>query len=273
MAIPFLQEAVILTMRIGLSTACYYPQPTEEALAAVVEGGADCTEIFFNAFSELTPAFLGQLQTILAGGRTQVVSIHPFTSGMEPMLFFGDYPRRMEDGLEMYKLYFQALATLGGRYLVLHGAYQKKTTSYAQYLEAYGRLDELAKSFGVRISQENVGRCMSSQPALFRALRQAFPDACFTLDLKQCLRCDYALEDFLDAMGPNLCHLHLSDADDRRDCLPVGEGSFDFASFLGRMHRAGYQGDGVLELYNHNYSQPDELWDSVRSIQKFLNVL
>lgn len=266
-------KAVISTMEIGLSTACYYPLPTEEALAAVVEGGAACTEIFVNAFAELTPAYLRELRAILAGGQTRVVSIHPFTSGMEPMLFFGDYPRRLEEGLELYKLFYEAAATLGAGFLILHGGSGKVPVSYDRYLESYGRLDELGKSFGVRLAQENVGRCMSRQPELFTALRCAFPDACFTLDLKQCLRCDSTAADFLEAMGPNLCHLHLSDAASACDCLPVGEGSFDFAALFAQLAAVGYQGDGVVELYNHNYTQPSQLWDSVAAIQNFLNVL
>lgn len=254
-------------MRIGISTASYYPLETEKALAAVVAGGSPCTEIFFNAFGELTQEYVASLRAILAGGETAVVSIHPFTSAMEPMLFFGDYPRRFEDGLEIYRRFCEAATQLGASFLVLHGAFDRHSVSTEQYLDSYGRLHELCKSCGILLAQENVGRCMSKDPALFVALRKAIPDVAFVLDLKQTYRSNAVLEDFLVAMGPNLRHLHLSDADQTRDCLPVGKGGFDFAALWDRLARQGYQGDAVLELYRHNYDDEAELWDSLNILR------
>ncbi|MEG2087531.1 MAG: sugar phosphate isomerase/epimerase [Angelakisella sp.] len=255
-------------MNIGISTACYYPLPTEQALAKVVATGVDCTEIFINAFSELQPAILHELKTILAAGNTKVCSLHPFTAGMEPMLFFSDYPRRFDDGCELYKRFFQATAELGGRYLVLHGAITKHPIPVEQYLDSYYRLHTLAKSFGVLLAQENVGRCMSRTPALFTALRKQIPDAAFVLDLKQVFRSDGTLPEFLQAMGANLVHLHLSDGRPDADCLPIGEGSIDFGNLFSTLNRGHYSGDAVLELYSHNYTQEEQLANSVLLLKK-----
>ena len=48
-------------MSVGISTACFYPAATEEALRCVAEAGAKVTEVFFNSPSELEPVFLRRL--------------------------------------------------------------------------------------------------------------------------------------------------------------------------------------------------------------------
>ena len=45
--------------------------------------------------------------------------VHPYTSFAEPNFFFSDYPRRFDDGLELYKQYFHASAEFGARFFVL----------------------------------------------------------------------------------------------------------------------------------------------------------
>lgn len=48
-------------MSVGISTACFYPAATEEALRCVAEAGAKVTEVFFNSPSELEPDFLRRI--------------------------------------------------------------------------------------------------------------------------------------------------------------------------------------------------------------------
>ena len=51
-------------MSVGISTACFYPAATEEALRCVAEAGAKVTEVFFNSPSELEPDFLRRISSI-----------------------------------------------------------------------------------------------------------------------------------------------------------------------------------------------------------------
>ena len=44
-------------MKIGVSTSCFYPVETEIALEEIGKAGVKVTEVFFNAQSELKPAF------------------------------------------------------------------------------------------------------------------------------------------------------------------------------------------------------------------------
>ena len=52
-------------MNIGVSTASFYPLETEAALEKLGKAGVKHTEIFFNALSELKPAFIDILEDIL----------------------------------------------------------------------------------------------------------------------------------------------------------------------------------------------------------------
>ncbi len=258
-------------MKIGISTATFYPLETEQALTRAIELGASCVEIFFNAFCETKPEFVRQLGEQLQEHQVKLTSLHPFTSGMEPMFFFSNYPRRFSDGLELYRHYFEILAELGGRYIILHGHHNKPGASMEQYVERYARLHELGRSFGLYIAQENVARCLSRDPELFRRIAQAVPDAKFTLDIKQAIRSGVTVEEMLDAMGEHLAHIHVSDNSPQCDCLPVGEGTMDFAAFFRRLRRMNYQGDMVLELYQDSYHHPSQLSRSLRRLENLWN--
>ncbi len=55
-------------MKLGASTACFYPLETEKALLKVTELGYKYAEVFMNAPSELEEPFLKQLNTIAKNG-------------------------------------------------------------------------------------------------------------------------------------------------------------------------------------------------------------
>ena len=108
-------------MRVGISTACFYPQPVEEILPVLAGLGVHAIEIFFNTESEFQPRFYEELGAQARGLGLDVVSVHPYTSLMEGLLLFSDYKRRTEDGLMQYQRYFECAAALGARYLTFHG--------------------------------------------------------------------------------------------------------------------------------------------------------
>ena len=71
-------------MNLGISTACFYPTVTEKAFECCIKSGSECCEVFFNAYSELSPGFLKELKTQATLGGVSIVSVHPFTSIDEP---------------------------------------------------------------------------------------------------------------------------------------------------------------------------------------------
>ena len=77
-------------MRVGISTACFYPQPLEEILPVLAGLGVRAVEIFFNTESEFQPRFYARLGAQAKSLGLDVVSVHPYTSLIEGMLLFSD---------------------------------------------------------------------------------------------------------------------------------------------------------------------------------------
>ena len=126
-------------MQIGISSSCLYPLLTEESLKTVGELGAKTAEIFFNSFSELKKPILDEIKSIKEYYGINVRSIHPFTSAYEPVLFFGGYDRRLNDGIEFYKNYFEVANELGAEMVVLHGGRNYLETTPEAYAAVKNR--------------------------------------------------------------------------------------------------------------------------------------
>ena len=90
-------------MRLGISTACFYPQPIEETMERIAALGFRIIEIFFNTESEYDISFLNHLKNTTEQLGIRIVSIHPYTSLMEGMMLFSAYPRRTKDGFAQYQ--------------------------------------------------------------------------------------------------------------------------------------------------------------------------
>lgn len=254
-------------MLAGISTACFYPELTEYALTCIANTRAQAAEVFFNAPSELKDPYLGELRKIADGGGTRVVSVHPYTSGLEPLFFFTDYKRRYQDGLEIYKRYFHAANVLGADILVFHGDRRESRIPLARCFDIFGEIMQVGKSMGVTVAHENVPRCAGWQPAFFKQLREYLPQARFVLDVKQCIRSQCSTEEMLKAMGKNLIHVHISDRDDTHDCLPIGMGTWNLPFFLKQLRAVEFDGAVLLEVYRESYEQYAELYESLRILE------
>lgn len=257
-------------MEFGISTACLYPMETEKSLKQMLEGGYRLFEVFLNAWEELSPAYLHELKKMAEEYGARFLSVHPFTSPMESMLLFGNYPRRTKEGMEFYKKYMEAAAYLGGKYVVIHG--QKPGTGKMEnpgYWERFGEVYRLAKTFGVEAAQENVNLHRSSAPGFIKEMRQYLKDDCaFVLDTKQCRRAGCSVEEMACAMGEKLCHVHLSDYTDRRDCLLPGQGNFDIPGFFSLLETLSYKGNVVVEVYRDSFSAEEELRDALSYLRQ-----
>ena len=60
-------------LKAGISTACLYPQPIEEALYDLALGGVTMVELFINTHSELKRSFVAALSDMKCSA---VPSIH-----------------------------------------------------------------------------------------------------------------------------------------------------------------------------------------------------
>ena len=179
----------IMADKIGISSACFYPLDTIESLRQCVKGGFTSAEIFINTYSEMSGEYYKEMKAYIDGAGLEIVSIHPFTSGYENVIFFTGYDRRIEDGIEFYKTYFDFAARLGAKFVVFHGNNMKtKFCGFEKYAEIFTRINECAHTFGVELIHENTTWCVAREAAGITELRRACPDMKFVFDAKQSCR-------------------------------------------------------------------------------------
>ena len=90
-------------MEIGASTSCFYPLETEKSLQKVIDLGFKSAEIFFNSSSELEPDFVMEMKKQADAAGVRILSVHPFSSALENTCIFGEYQRRYDDFIDLYK--------------------------------------------------------------------------------------------------------------------------------------------------------------------------
>ena len=253
--------------RIGASTSCFYPLETEKALGKVIDIGFKNAEIFFNSSSELEELFVKKMREQADDGGVNILSIHPFSSFIENTCIFGEYERRYEDFIDLYKKHFHAAALLGADIAVIHGALavQKRNIPEEHYFERFAKLMEIGRAEGVRVCQENVVRFRSQSTDFCKRMKNVLGDDLkFVFDVKQSIRSGYDPFDFLNEIKDDVVHIHISDNNATEDCLPPGKGSFDFNKLFATMDGAGYDGGYVIEIYSKGLEVEKELIMSKR---------
>lgn len=252
-------------MIIGASTSCFYPLETEKALDRIIDLGFKSGEIFFNSSCELEDRFTTEMKKRADSEGVRIISTHPFSSFIENTCIFGEYQRRYDDFVDLYKRHFHASAVLGADIAVIHGglAVQKRDIPEEHYFERFKQLVELGKIEGVRVCQENVVRFRSQSLDFLKRMRNELgSDFNMVFDIKQAIRSGYDPFEIVDEMKNEIVHLHLSDNGADGDCLPPGKGSFDFRRLFDTMEAAGYKGGAVIEIYSKGFEVYDELASS-----------
>jgi sugar phosphate isomerase/epimerase len=248
-------------MEIGLSTACFYPQETEKALLRVANLGFNTVEIFLNAFCETNGRVFDEILKTVKSYNLNIVSVHPFTSFAEGFLLFSKYSRRYADGLELYKRFFEFCAKLGSKILVLHGVHSPSPWIFdEQYYERFCEIADCSKSFGVRLTQENVVDFKSASPGFLKGLADYAGELfSLTLDVKQARRSGVCPFELAKTFGKSIEHVHLSDCNEKSDCIAPGEGTFDFARFFSLLKDEGFKGEAIIELYSSGFENDEQL--------------
>lgn len=261
-------------MEFGISTACFYPRPSELTVQELAGRGVGCIEYFVNTLSEMDPGFVRELRRMLDAGGARAVSLHPFTCAFEPFMLFTRYERRLDDAVEWHRRYFEAMNLLGAEIFVFHGdRYRGESppptaVSDEEYFERFAMLRDLGKTFGVTVAQENVERCRSRNlPFLRRMADYLDGDVAMVFDNKQAVRSGVDYRDYIETVGEQVVHVHLSDNSPENDCLPIGEGTLDIADLLERLRKKGYGGRAVVELYGEFMEDMDAVYRSLDRLQ------
>ncbi|WP_298481835.1 sugar phosphate isomerase/epimerase [uncultured Ruminococcus sp.] len=262
-------------LRAGVSTACLYPRVVEEALYDLALAGVSHVEIFINTHAELRRNFVDTLAQVMQRFEMTCRSLHPFTSEMEPMMLFSNYPRRVEDYLEYCRHYFTAMQRLGAEVFVLHGnKVPAGTVNRELYFERFRRLAELGESYGVIVAQENVARCTSASSAFLKEMCGGLgKQARFVLDVKQAVRSGEDPLAMLKLLGSHVVHVHISDHGQYGDCLPIGKGRFRVNAFLETLAEVSPDCSVILELYRSGFSDVSELASNYTLLQNRIHAI
>ena len=263
-------------MRIGISSAVFYPQISEKAIEKVCKAEAVCAEYFYNCDYEISDEFVGHLKNICTEQCLEIISVHPYTAFAEDVYFFSDYERRTEENFKRYAAVFENAKKLGAKFLTLHGERLNKTTFSGAHIEAERSIRSLsvlaneAKKKGITLCIENVAWCKSSDLEYLRRVSENVPDIGFTLDLKQARRAGVPYEKYIEIMGERLLNVHVSDCNQESDCLLPGEGEFDFSSFIRNMKKIGYKGDFIIEVYSSAFSEESRISKAKEYLESIL---
>ena len=249
-------------MEIGASTACFYPLETEKALQKLIDLGYKKSEIFCNTVAEMETPFVSQMKKQADDGGMKILSVHPFSSNLENNCIFGEYQRRYDDFIGLYKRHCCAAAELGAKYLVIHGAYAmlKRPLPEEHYFERFASLIEIGKREGITVCQENVVRFRSQSVDFLKRMKAYLgEDFNMVFDVKQAIRSGYDPLFVAEEMKDSIVHVHLSDNSPQADCMPPGTGEFDFKKLFSILDSANYKGDYVIEIYSRGYDVEKEL--------------
>lgn len=256
-------------MHCGISTACFYPQDTAGALELLCGAGVKTTEIFLNTFSELQPEYVSRLEEILSAANTCVAALHPFSSMLETFFFASDYQNRLQDGLSLYRRYFEVCRILHIPRVVFHGDYVQTPFPFARHCEKYLLLRRTAREYGVELCQENVVRCKCGRPEYILQMREyTGDDVSFVLDVKQMRRAGVPLAEMMCAMRGKIAHVHLSDAVPENDCVAPGRGDFPFEALFRELRETGFSGEMMIELYRGGFSTLEELQKAAAQMER-----
>ena len=257
-------------MKFGVSTASLYPLHTEDAFDILAKLGITAAEVFANCEYEASEPVVSQISQTSRQSGLEVVSLHPFSSPMESVFLFSTYDRRIEEMMSLYRGFFGSMNRLGTDIFVLHGAILSSKCSVSHYLNQFRMLSEAGREYGITVAQENVCYCMSGKLEFLKLMKRELGDnARFVLDLKQARRSGEDPFEYIEALGQSIVHCHVSDGDDGHDCLPIGEGSFDFGKLTRRLSDKGYDGAYIVELYRDNYGSFEELKRSADRMAEF----
>lgn len=254
-------------MQAGISTASFYPFLIEDSIMHMAKNNIENIEIFFNTFSEIKKDYLKELSKIIKDNNQKVISIHPFTCGFEPFMLFTNYDRRLNDGLEFHKKYFEAMNILNAKYFVFHGDRKQGLIEDEESFERFAKLRDLGKEYNIVVAQENVERCRSGNLSyLKKMIKYLDNDVAIVFDNKQAFRSNITEEEFINAVGKNIVHMHISDRDENYECIALGNGNIDVKNILKQLKKVNFNGCIIIELYKERLNYLDEIYKSYKNL-------
>lgn len=260
-------------MEIGLSSASFYPKVnTENSIALMKKLGFNIGELFLNSPSEYDEDFIELLLEEKNKNDFKVNSVHGFSASFEPFLF-DSYKRRRDDMFIYFKKICKAAKLLGAGCYTFHGM-RRQDLSFVDYrhvVEIYNKLIYTAMEEGIKLAQENVSWCMSSDVKFLKMIKEKcqYP-LYFTFDIKQAYKAKVKPEEYIDIMGKSIVNFHINDRDEENLCLLPGKGNVNYPSMFNKLSKESYSGVGIIEVYSNNYLNYNELINAKNLLMSFI---
>lgn len=256
-------------MRVGVSTASFYPKVnTEETLDIMKNLGFDLCEVFLETESEFSKEYVKNLGEKAKKLGIKVYSVHAFSSTFEPFLFDA-YSRRKKDMENKFIEICNAANILGAKYYTFHGI--KGIPSSINLIEVVKQLDnlcEIAESYNVNISLENVSRCKGSSIEFLEYIKKNMSkNIYYTLDLKQARRINKNPLEYLKIYGENIKNVHINDGNKDSPCLLPGQGSDNLIEIIKEVQKINNNIPYIIEVYGDNYKEFNEIKESKKYIE------
>ena len=252
-------------MQTGISTASLFGRmTTEEALKFLSDNNVECAEVFLESFCEYNEQFGELLKSVK--GNTAVHSIHTLTTQFEPQLYSVNL-RAKKDSFDLLESTMRAAEKVGAKYYTFHGGARFKKTPFKIDYERVGAITQdilnVTKKHGVTLAYENVHWGYYNYIGFFKELRARVEGLKGTFDIKQARQSDIDYGEYITEMGKDIVTVHLSDyGEDGKMCLP-GCGVTDFYDVYSRLKDVGFDGAILIESYQNDYENTDELFRSV----------
>jgi sugar phosphate isomerase/epimerase len=257
-------------MRVGISTACFYPYVnTEDTLDIIKDLGFNLCEVFMEAESEMNQSFCYDLRNKAEKLGIEIYSVHAFNATFEPFLF-DRYERRRKEMEDKYIKTCIAGEILGAKYYTFHGATSSMPIgNINDIVSRIGNLCKLAKANNISLSQENVSWCKSKDPEYIRILKDNLKDNLnFTLDIKQSVRSLKTPMEFLHIYNEGPSTVHINDATTDASCLLPGCGKMNLKEIIEEVTKIDKSIPYIIEVYCENYNKYEELGQAKEHLLK-----
>ena len=172
-------------------------------------------------------------------------------------LLSGDDEAQRAEAFSRFEINCQLARRLGAGRLVMHLWDGLPSDRYfSRNLSAYGRLDALARRYGLELTAENVVCAQADPLTRWRQLIQAEPEARLTYDTKMAAFHGQAQQMYQREnrdLWTRITHLHVNDYRGGTldwSCLKtlhLGQGCVDFGQLFAFLDQIGYAGDYTVE--------------------------
>ncbi len=124
----------------------------------------------------------------------------------------------------------------------------EKARKYA--VESLSECAGVAKDYGIRIGLENTLTFVEASDILAIIKEVGASNVGSYVDVSNALRSGFAPAEYIRRLDKTILAVHLSDANNRNDHLPIGKGDIDFSQIIKALKDVDYRGNIVFEMFN-----------------------